>query len=160
MPSEHHTALVRLGEKWLHQNGFGVVSTELTAAGSRERADVIGFRSLCSALIEVKVSRRRDFLADAKKPERISGIGLGVYRFYLSPPDVIAVEDLPPKWGLLHAIGGKVIDVVRPKGNIWPGYSAKEGRNWRRFQHRADQAAERRVLYSIARRLAQERKGI
>lgn len=154
MPSPKHDQLVQLGAKWLRRNGFGVVATELTAQGCREQGDVIGFRSGCSALIEVKVSRS-DFQADAKKPERISGVGLGVYRFYLAPVGIITPEDLPRAWGLLHEDEGRIVEVVRPKGNIWPGYSEHHIENWGEFQHCPDLRAERRVLYSIARRLTQ-----
>jgi hypothetical protein len=152
MPSDLHADLVALGAKWLRKQGFGVVATELAAVGCREQADVVGFRSTCSAIIEVKVSRS-DFLADAKKPER-AGMkpGIDLYRFYLCPPELILPGDLPPKWGLLHGSGRKVTEVVRPTGNIWPrqGYQLE---GWSDFQHAQDHDAERSVLYSIARRL-------
>lgn len=76
MPSELHDGLARIIAAWVKRNGFAVVATDLTALGCRERADVIGFRSQCSAAIESKVSRA-DFLADWKKPHREAGeIGL------------------------------------------------------------------------------------
>jgi len=154
MPSEQHDSLVRLGARWLRKNGFGVVATELDAAGCRERPDVIGFRSSCSAIIEVKVSRS-DFMADSRKPERNGAPGVGVYRFYLAPVNVIGIDELPPRWGLLHEQNGRVVEVLRPGGNIWPEFGgAKEIGNWHLFQHQPDLAAERSVLYSIARRLA------
>jgi len=153
MPSQEHDQLTRLGAKWLRRQGFGVVATEITAAGSREQPDVIGFRSHCSALIEVKVSRS-DFLADFSKPERSEdGKGLGVYRFYLCPEGLIGLEDLPPKWGLLHARGRTVIEVSRPMGNIWPAPGRQIG-NWSDFQHEPCLKKERAVLFSIARRLS------
>jgi hypothetical protein len=34
---------------------------------------------------------------------------MGQRRYYLSPPDVIQVKDLPTKWGLLWAVKGEVI---------------------------------------------------
>jgi hypothetical protein len=154
VPSDQHNNLVLLGAKWLRKQGFGVVATELDAAGCRERPDVIGFRSSSSAIIEVKVSRS-DFLADARKPERQGAMGVGVYRFYLCPAGLIEVQDLPPRWGLLHAQEGKVFEVLRPLGNIWPEFGrAVELAEWSRFQHQPDTAAERGALYSIARRLA------
>lgn len=154
MPTEQHANLVQLGAKWLRRNGFGVVATELTAHGCREQADVIGFRSSCSALIEVKVSRG-DFLADAKKTERVSGIGLGVYRFYLCPVGLIEINDIPNRWGLLYEVKGRVVEILRPRGNIWPSYRDDiyiDG--WTEFQHQPNLRAERNVLYSIARRLS------
>ncbi|RQV00337.1 hypothetical protein DF047_32615 [Burkholderia cenocepacia] len=149
MAGDVHKLLVTLGEKWLKRQGFSVVASELVTSGTREQADVIGFRSNCSALVEAKASRS-DFLADAHKPHRITG-GLGVYRFYLCPPGVIDVGDLPERWGLLYAEGRTVREVLRPTGNGWPSRGAKFG-DWPQFQHEADVDAERSVLFSIARR--------
>lgn len=128
-----------------------MVATEVSSVGSRERPDVVGFRSTCSAIIEAKISRT-DFLADSRKPERlIAGTGIGVYRFYLCPKDVIKVSELPEKWGLLYLMGTTIDEIVRPKGNGWPG-SFTEG--WGEFQHEPDIKKERAILFSIARRLA------
>ena len=89
------------------------------------------------------------------KPERHDQCcGLGLYRFYLAPPDVIGLADLPPGWGLLHAQGTRVIEVLRPLGNMWPG-AGSELQGWREFQHPVNEAAERAVLFSIARRLTE-----
>jgi hypothetical protein len=34
---------------------------------------------------------------------------MGQRRYYLCPPDLIQVKDLPPKWGLLWATRGQII---------------------------------------------------
>lgn len=149
MAGEIHKQLVALGVNWLKRQRFAVVASELATDGTREQADVIGFRSTCSAIIEAKASRA-DFLADRHKPHRVSG-GLGVYRFYLCPEGIIEIDDLPPCWGLLHAVGRGVIEVLRPQGNLWPSFGSATG-DWTRFQHEPDARAERGVLYSIARR--------
>lgn len=149
MAGDVHKLLVTLGAKWLKRQGFAIVATELVTGGTREQADVIGFRSNCSAVIEAKASRS-DFLADARKPHRVAG-GLGVYRFYLCPPGVIEVSDLPARWGLLHAEGRTLCEVLRPTGNGWPSFGSTFG-NWQAFQHEVDTDAERGVLFSIARR--------
>jgi hypothetical protein len=152
MASDLHDKQSALGAKWLKRNGFAVVGTEIVAAGCREQADAIGFRMSCSVVIESKVSRA-DFLADRKKPERNKG-GLGVYRFYICPPGVIREDDLPDKWGLLYADAGKVVEIVRPRGNVWPPFSTRmEG--WDKFKHEPNLEAERQVLFSLCRRLAQ-----
>ncbi|MES2877486.1 MAG: hypothetical protein V4713_03620 [Pseudomonadota bacterium] len=151
MATSAHDNLVALGAKWLKKQGFAVIATEINAVGSREQADVVAFRSTCSTIIEVKVSRA-DFLADTKKPERqIGATGLGVYRFYLCPKDMIKPNDLPLKWGLLYEDGGKITEVVRPRGNIWPSYGRDE---WKEWQHAPNRDAERAALFSIARRLS------
>ncbi|MCL6483696.1 MAG: hypothetical protein I4O49_05855 [Janthinobacterium lividum] len=149
MPGDVHKQLVILGEKWLKRQGFAVVATELVTDGTAEQADVIGFRSNCSVVVEAKASRA-DFLADRHKPHREAG-GLGVYRFYLCPPGVIEIDDLPKGWGLLHSSKRSVVEVLRPTGNIWPSFGSSVG-DWGRFQHEPDGRAERGVLYSIARR--------
>ncbi len=153
MSSPEHDKLTALGAKWFKRQGFPIVATEIIASGSREQADVVGFRSSCSAIIEVKVSRS-DFLADRNKPERqIEGTGLGVYRFYLCPAGLIQPDDLPPKWGLLHVESGKVVEVIKPLGNLWLSHGADIA-DWKWFQHNPCVIKERAVLFSIARRLA------
>lgn len=149
MPSELHERLVTAGARWLKRQGFAVVATELATVGCAEQADVIGFRSTCSAIVEAKASRS-DFLADLKKPHRKEG-GLGVYRFFLSTPGVIAIADLPARWGLLHLEGRRIQVAKGPTGNIWPAYGTTTS-DWREFQNAPDASAERAVLYSIARR--------
>jgi len=154
--SAHHKHLVSQGAKWLKQRGFSVVATEITAAGSREQPDVVGFRAACSVIIEVKVSRA-DFLADAKKQSRtIHSAGLGNYRFYLCPDGLIHPSELPSKWGLLYACGTKIIDQVSPAGNMWPSGDVPHDilGEWSAFLHASNLAKERAILFSIARRLA------
>ncbi|AET95362.1 hypothetical protein BYI23_E002010 (plasmid) [Burkholderia sp. YI23] len=156
MPGDLHQQLVRLGASWVRRQGFGVVATEISVTGCREQPDVIAFRQQCSVIIEAKASRT-DFLADSRKPERNhERTGLGVYRFYICPPNVIAIADLPDGWGLLHVDGKKVTEVVRPSGNAWPafGRALPQFPAWGPFQHQPNLEAERAVLFSIARRLS------
>lgn len=70
---------------------------------SGERPDAIGWRDGISILIECKASHA-DFLADRKKPFRAetdNQQGMGDWRFYLCPPEIIKPEELPEGWGLL-----------------------------------------------------------
>lgn len=149
MPGEVHQRLVEAGRRWLIRQGFAVVAAEITVAGTAEQPDVIGFRSSCSVVVEAKASRS-DFLADRRKPHRSAG-GLGVYRFYLCMPGMIDVDDLPARWGLLLVQGRSIVMSRGPAGNIWPANESGTA-EWRQFQHQVDAEAERRVLYSIARR--------
>ncbi|MFT5716006.1 MAG: hypothetical protein ACI9T7_000179 [Oleiphilaceae bacterium] len=151
MPSEQHEYLSKLAAKWAKKQGFPVVATNLTAAGSREKVDLIAFRSSCSLMIESKISRS-DFFADAKKPERVEG-GVGTYRFYITPFDMVSSTEIPDGWGLLYVDGKNVIDIIRPKGNLWPSIDCSVENDWRDFMHSADQEAERAMLFSISRRL-------
>jgi hypothetical protein len=152
MSGPTHADLVALGAKWLRKQGFPVVATELVAAGCKEFPDVIGFRSICSAVVEAK-SSRADFLADKAKPHRSDGTGMGLYRFFLTPAGVAQPDEVPARWGLLHAEGQRVVEVLRPKGNLWPGPGGQFV-DWLEFQHPFNSAAERQVLFSIARRSA------
>lgn len=154
MPSPKHDQLTGVGARWLKRNGFPVVTTELTCQYSRERPDVIGFRSTCSAIIEVKVSRA-DFLADAKKPERGAG-GLGVYRFYLCPEGMISPDEIPQGWYFLEAKGQRVTPIIAPQNNLWPGLddTPENIGTWASFRHSPNHRAERSALFSIARRLS------
>lgn len=152
--TEHHT-LTELGAKWLKRQGFSVVATELACYGNREPPDVVAFRSTCSAILEIKVSRQ-DFLADHNKPERTTG-GLGNYRFYLCPTGLIETRELPPRWGLLYCEGKKITSIHAPFGNLWPGpehINNERAPNWSLFVHPTDMQAEHRALFSIARRLS------
>lgn len=156
--SEAHQTLVLQGKRWLAKQGFAVVATELSATGSREQPDVVGFRSTCSAIIEVKVNRA-DFLADARKPERSGdGLGVGNYRFYLCPKGLIRPEELPARWGLLYSDGGRIQGVKLPPGNVWPNPQTTSHADWQQFQHESNLAKERAMLFSIARRLAGAQK--
>lgn len=152
-----HSDLVGLGARWAKRQGFPVVTTEIRANGSREEPDVLAFRGHCSLLIEAKTSRA-DFLADFKKPERNSdvGTGLGVYRLYLCPAELLAVQDIPQKWGLLWARGKRIEAVKMPLGNLWPDHISAQRYpgNWALFAHVPDHNAERAVMYSVARRRA------
>ena len=65
--------------------------------------------STVSVVVEVKTSRS-DFLADRKKAHRVEG-GMGTYRYFLCPTDVIRVDELPQGWGLLY---------VNERGHIKP----------------------------------------
>lgn len=79
------------------------------ATEADENPDVIGWApGAGSILIECKLSRS-DFLSDAAKiVRRNPRTGMGHRRYYLSPPDLIQVKDLPPKWGLLWAAKGQI----------------------------------------------------
>lgn len=154
MPSELHETLCRKAKSWLKKNGFGVVGVNVWATGSRERADCVGFRANCSVLIEAKVSRA-DYSSDLKKPERQSG-GVGTYRFYVTPPGLIAINELPAGWGLLELQGKSLVMVHGPQGNYWPSYDDAVSDKyswWAEFAHKRDEAADRAMLYSVARKL-------
>ncbi len=139
-----HRDLVEAAKKWLKQRSFQIVLTEFTCVHN-EVPDVVGLDHMTSAIVECKVSRS-DFLRDKKKLSRMEpSTGLGNYRFYLCPPDLIKVTDLPDKWGLLYFDGKKIEPVHAP--NV-----GRAGNEWMNFWLPSNYVAERQVLYSVVRR--------
>ena len=135
-----HSELCKLAVDWLQRpasrNGPGCLTavSETANAISGEIPDAIGWRPYrhngCgSTLVEVKVSRA-DFLADAKKRHRAEcEHGMGVYRYYMAPAGLIAVEELPERWGLIEVTerghikvraGHVLMPNVRPKNEDDP----------------------------------------
>lgn len=113
-----HSDLVELAEKWLLKR-CGFAFTELSTH-AQEIPDAIGFKSGISILIECKTSRA-DFLADRKKSFRKNPAqGVGMYRFYLCPKDMIKPDELPNKWGLIYVDDkGRARKKKGPLGNVW-----------------------------------------
>ncbi len=111
-----HSTLVATGVRWLSRK-CSVVLYEFDASAG-ENPDVIGWASGAgSVLIECKLSRS-DFLKDAgKSVRRNPRAGMGQRRYYLCPPNVIRVADLPPKWGLLWVANGQVVVQREARGH-------------------------------------------
>jgi hypothetical protein len=111
-----HSTLVAMGVRWLSRQCSVVLYEFATAAD--ENPDVIGWvPGADSVLIECKLTRP-DFLRDATKAVRKNPrAGMAKRRYYLCPPDVIQVKDLPPKWGLLWATNRQVIVQREARGH-------------------------------------------
>ena len=79
-----------------------------------ESPDAFGWGGSSTQLIEVKISRQ-DFLSDKKKHWRNQPwYGLGRYRSYLCPIDLIKPEELPENWGLLYIDkNGNITEIVK-----------------------------------------------
>jgi hypothetical protein len=135
-----HKELVEKGKKWLRsQNGKNwncpVTFGELVAAGA-EIPDVMGISSNGTAMIECKRTRA-DFKKDRKKYARtFQQFGMGNYRFYMCPTDLIKPEEVPEDWGLIYVSEkGRAKLIVKPK--------------WQRTHLKYEHA----YMYSIIRRL-------
>ncbi|MEI7410078.1 hypothetical protein [Pectobacterium aroidearum] len=116
-----HDELCMIAYKFLYKNGFKVCFHDrfkaVTSTG--EQPDAMGFRNNASVLIEAKCSRS-DLLADKKKRFRQNPeLGMGDWRFFISEPEIVTVNDLPDGWGLLHVVGGKVKKVHGWQGWQW-----------------------------------------
>ena len=110
-----HAQMVERAVRWLRSYRCGVVLSE-QACVSGEMPDAIGWkRASHSVLVECKVTRA-DFLADRGKPFRAKPEqGVGSERFYLTPPGLVKVEELPVGWGLLELRRGHV-EIVQAVG--------------------------------------------
>jgi hypothetical protein len=121
-----HKNLCNIAVKWLKRpnsnggHGCHVAVSEVASGWSGEIPDSIGFRATGdhtdgSIVVEIKVSRS-DFLADKKKPHRNGEtIGLGNWRYYMCPVDLIKVDELPENFGLLYVNKrGHVKPIVTP----------------------------------------------
>lgn len=96
-----HSDLVARVARWLRNTQrCGVVLTETETFF--ERPDAIGFTSRTSILVECKTSRS-DFLQDHKKVfRRYPDSSVGRLRYYMAPPRLLSISDLPENWGLLE----------------------------------------------------------
>ena len=112
-----HAQLVQKAVSWLRSYRCSVVLSE-QACASGEMPDAIGWkRTQHSVVVECKVSRG-DFLADRSKPFRLKPeIGVGCERFYLAPPSLVKISELPEGWGLLECQRGRVqtVHAASPK---------------------------------------------
>lgn len=141
-----HDDLVIKSERWLKNQGCGVVFRDQFKAATHtgELPDAIGWRDGLSILLECKTSRS-DFLSDKKKKFRtLSDIGMGDWRFYMCPPEVIKIDDLPEGWGLLYATERHVKKIHGVPGNCgW----------WHGKPFDGNKRAENQMLYSALRRM-------
>jgi len=103
-----HVQLVERAVRWLRGYRCGVVLSE-QACVSGEMPDAIGWKQAChSVVVECKVTRA-DFVRDRAKPFRQKPEkGVGSERYYLTPPGLVKIEELPAGWGLLEFERGKI----------------------------------------------------
>lgn len=124
-PTPTHRELCEAATVWLRKfegaegPGCTVAFSEIRTACGSEVVDAFGVRAnwteIHSVLVEAKVSRA-DFLADAAKQHRQAGAAsVGTYRYYITPPGLLAVDELPPRWGLIE-YGG------RPRFRVLAGH--------------------------------------
>lgn len=77
-----------------------------------EEPDAFGWSASTSILVECKCSRS-DFRADFKKLFRKNPkMGVGQYRYYLTPKGLLRIDEIPQDWGLAE-VCGKVVRVKK-----------------------------------------------
>lgn len=125
-----HDELVYKAARWAKSIGFSVVLTELKAnSDSGEIPDVLAFRNNVSLLIECKASFR-DFIADSKKSFRKpdNALGVGDWRFYFAPAEVIPVARLPDGWGIVETSPKRIVNTLGvPPNTLWTSRKPFQG---------------------------------
>lgn len=108
-----HQQLCDIAVRWLkrpiNSNGHGCqIAISEPKARSGESPDAVGFKSGSSTeffagcvVVECKTSRS-DFLVDKKKPWRKANQGIGKFRYFMCPENLIKVDELPAAWGLIY----------------------------------------------------------
>lgn len=142
-----HNDLVDIGYRWV-MSRCSFAFKELVTI-NQEVPDVIGFNSNGSFLLEAKVSRS-DFLSDKKKHFRLYGfMGMGDWRFFITPKNLISIDEIPEGWGLIEVNEknkAKVVHNPFGKGNIYDRWIRNE----------KNERAEKLVLISALRRLEEK----
>ena len=142
-----HRQLCEIAAKWLKRsnsaNGHGCHIAIVEAACYGENPDVIGFRhglsyDCGSVVLEIKTSRV-DFFADQNKSHRQEGSGMGKWRYYVCPTDLISPNELPCGWGLVYVNNQghiKIICGAMFKSNRFGYFELKQNHYiWQNFNY-------------------------
>jgi hypothetical protein len=111
-----HEDLRKLAVHWLTISKKCTVVLSEIVTYAAQIPDAIGWKQGCSTLVECKVSRS-DFLRDKDKCHQRSDATPGIRRFYLTPPGLLQIDDLPEGWGLLEA-REKYVKVMRDSSDF------------------------------------------
>ena len=102
-----HEDLRKAAVKWLtNTKGCSVILSEMDSLAS-EIPDAIGFQAHQSILVECKVSRA-DFFRNDGKQHVANGNGVGQYRYFLTPPNMVTSLEVPDPYGLLVVLDGRI----------------------------------------------------
>ena len=143
-----HSRLIELSANWLrhHKENARIPNCTIIAQDLKtihtEIPDVIGWGQGQSVKIEVKISHN-DFKVDRKKRYQRVSNGMGNYRMYCCPKNIIQGNELPANWGLLYYDFDKIKIVKMP-----------EYMN----ESQVNKKAETRMLISIIRRMKEDVK--
>jgi len=142
-----HSELCDKTAKYLQTTGDGhIVAIELHSE-LKEIPDVYAVYRHFTIMCEIKASRS-DFRKDKRKSFRIRpSEGVGTYRYYVCPENLIKVEDLPPKWGLIWVFEDGSVRMIKGKA-----FKHKRNDNAHTFQ--ANYRLEYKAMYSLLRRAA------
>jgi len=144
-----HSSLCTLAANWIIRNHKCRAVLIERGCGSGEMPDVIGWYFDKSVVVEAKTSRA-DFFADAKKVHRTEN-PMGQYRYFICPKNMISVEEIPEKWGLLYVSEKGIIRLQkealicddRDKDREFLMLSSALASPWKLFQHWSDENLRR-----------------
>lgn len=109
-----HDGLVQRGIKWLENNPNHQFRCSFVLAKyeqfNEDMPDVMGFSYYHTIVIECRP-------LNPNNKHRKMDWGLGDYRFYLCPPNVIKKSDIPEDWGLLYCHKNKITIEKEPVTN-------------------------------------------
>lgn len=110
-----HDDLVERCLHWMMSYPGIKVALPEYSCGRGEIPDVLGFFSDGrSLMVECKASRE-DFAIDHEKSFRKQpDQGVGDRRYYACPADLLQVEEIPARWGLLWVYPRKIRELKRP----------------------------------------------
>lgn len=106
-----HAEMVQRAGRWLRSKmRCNPIFLERRSIMTSESPDALGLTPRGTILIECKVSRT-DYLKDQRKPFRARPeLGMGGYRYYMTPADLLLPHERPPEgWGLLEVVGSRVV---------------------------------------------------
>jgi hypothetical protein len=153
-----HDDLVQRAAFWLKKaRRCNIILTEAGGtdeeSGKIERADAIGWiRPHVSLLVECKTSVA-DFRADAKKPHRQKG-GMGVYRYFLAPTDILEKVEIPEGWGVLKPWGKNSCRIVKRSSRFTEAAEGLEERVlfWTLAKNRRELGLLQRAMTRVAKK--------
>jgi len=139
-----HSKLCDIGEKYLRNTMNCKITAKELVSSNNEIPDIIGFKEAYSYLLEAKVSRS-DFFADKNKPFRVnSDLGMGDFRYFICEKNLIKIEDLPKKWGLIY---------VNEKGKARLVYGNQSNQYREIFKFKKNLEAENSLMFGMLRRV-------
>lgn len=132
----NHDLLGEIAAKKLKTMGYQFAFSNMRSSSVGEQPDALGIhQSGESFLVEAKISRA-DFLADQKKTWRQNdGLqGMGDYRAYITPPNLLSPSEIPYGWQLweVHGKNKPVIKIIKGKKS-WKEKREKWG--WSSWKH-------------------------
>ncbi|AUR81135.1 hypothetical protein Ares1_0007 [Vibrio phage Ares1] len=154
-----HGKLCEIGRKWALRapsskgGNMHLAFTEIGCNTTKEHPDVFALHSSGETIVLEAKASRSDFLADKRKAFRQDpDQGMGDFRYYICPKDVVKEEDLQgTQWGLIWVSPGGMCTVKR--GHCLNRSIHKRVDNERRWRCTKNKQAENDLILSLLIRI-------